>query len=69
MTKRLSAIWLEQPLSIGGRRRIHDASCERTLQPHASIIEAFLGRQVSAISSGGVEHARIGKRVAKLGVF
>jgi RNA 3'-terminal phosphate cyclase len=38
-------------------------------QSHALIIETFLGRQVSAISSGGVVHARIGERSAKAGVF
>jgi RNA 3'-terminal phosphate cyclase (ATP) len=38
-------------------------------QSHAAIIETFLGRRVSAISSNGVVHARIGDRGAKSGVL
>jgi RNA 3'-terminal phosphate cyclase len=50
MTKSLSAIWREQPSALAGGGEFTTPPVSAHFQSHASIIETFLGRQVSAIS-------------------
>ena len=49
------------PMALAGGGEFTTLPVSAHFQSHAAIIEAFLGRQVSAISTDGVIHARIGE--------
>jgi RNA 3'-terminal phosphate cyclase (ATP) len=49
------------PIALAGGGEITTLPVSAHFQSHALIIETFLGHHVSAISSGGVVHARIGE--------
>jgi RNA 3'-terminal phosphate cyclase (ATP) len=53
------------PMALAGGGEFTTPPVSAHFQSHASIIETFLGRPVSAISSDGVAHARIGERGTK----
>jgi len=57
------------PMALAGGGEFTTLPVSAHSQSHASIIETFLGRHVSAISSDGVVHARIGEPGTKARVL
>jgi RNA 3'-terminal phosphate cyclase (ATP) len=53
------------PMALAGGGEFTTLPVSAHFQSHASIIEVFLGRHVSAVSRDGDVHARIGERGAR----